>query len=149
MLSTTASSPPPTQEGDSVGSSFISFLELAYNSKTFLVIQIIIALYCLVLIFNITYASLKLSLFRGRVRQWFTGTKAKPERYEIPEDMPGTMQLQEINKKLTSDSASDWKIAIIEADKAFDRTLEKKGFFGESVGEKLKEMVPSDLPEVY
>jgi hypothetical protein len=148
MLSTTASSPPP-QEGDSIGSSFIGILESAYNSKTFLVIQVIIAIYCLVLIFNISFASLKLSLFRGRVRQFFTGTKAKPEQYEILEAMPGTMQLREINKKVTSNSASDWKIAVIEADKVFDKTLEKKGFAGESVGEKLKEMVPGDLPEVY
>lgn len=148
MLSTTASSPPP-QESDSFSSSLISVLESAYNSKFFLVIQIIIAIYCLALLFNITFASMKLSLFRGRVRQFFTGTKAKPEQYEISESMPGTMQLQEINKKLTRESVSDWKIAVIEADKVFDKTLEKKGYVGESVGEKLKEMVPADLPDVY
>lgn len=148
MLSTTASSPPP-QDSDSFGSSFFTILESAYNSKTFLVIQIIIAIYCLVLIIDITFASLKLSLFRGRVRQFFTGTKAKPEQYEILESMPGTMQIAEINKKITSNSPSDWKIAIIEADKVFDKTLEKRNYVGGSVGDKLKEMVPGDLPDVY
>lgn len=148
MLSTTASSPPP-QESDSIGGSFIGMLESAYNSKTFLVIQIIIAIYCLVLIFNISFASLKLSLFRGRVRQFLTGTKDKPEQYEALDNMPGTMQLREINKKISSNSASDWKIGVIEADKVFDKSLEKKGYVGDSVGEKLKGMVPGDLPDVY
>lgn len=149
MLTTTASSPPPAQESNSFFNGILGTLESAYYSRFFLVIQIIIAAYCLVLIFNIAYASLKLSLFRGRVRQFFTGTKVKPEKYEIPETMPGTMQIAEINKKVASDSVSDWKIAVIEADKVLDRTLDKKGFLGESLGEKLKKMVPADLPEVY
>ncbi len=149
MLTTTASSPPSSQETDSFFSGVINALESAYYSRFFLVIQIIIAIYCLVLVFDIVYASLKLSLFRGRVRQFFTGTKAKPEKYEIPETMPGTIQIAEINKKIASDSVSDWKIAVIEADKVLDKTLDKRGFLGESLGDKLKKMVPADLPEVY
>lgn len=149
MLTTTASAPPPAEESNSFFNGLINTLESAYYSRFFLVIQIIIALYCLVLVFDIFYASLKLSLFKGRVRQFFTGTKAKPEKYEIPEAMSGTMQIAEINKKVASDNVSDWKIAVIEADKVLDKNLEKKGFLGESLGEKLKKMVPADLPAVY
>jgi len=127
----------------------MDILESIYNSRIFLVIQIIIAIYCVILIFNIAYTSIKLSLFRGRARQFFTGTKAKPERYEVLKDLPGTTQILEINKKVNSKSSSDWKIAIIEADKVVDRAIERKGFAGVSLGEKLKQMVPADLPDVY
>lgn len=147
MLSSTGSS--GAQEGESGGANFLDFLNSAYNSRTFLVIQIIIAIYCLILIFNIVYTSIQLSLFRGRMRQFFTGTKAKPESYELLADLPGTTQILEINKKITSDIPSDWKIAVIEADKTLDKALLKKGFPGESLGDKLKGMVPADLPEVY
>jgi len=147
MLSQSGSSSP--NEADSGGNSFLDFLNSAYNSKTFLIIQIIIALYCLILIFNIIYTSIQLSLFKGRMRQFLTGTRVKPQKYELLAEMPGTAQISEINKKLTSDVPSDWKIAIIEADKSLDRTLEKKGFGGKTLGERLKEMVPADLPEVY
>jgi len=147
MLSQTGSS--SAQNTDAPGNSFLDVLNSMYNSKTFLIIQIIIALYCLILIFNIVYTSIQLSLFKGRMRQFFTGTKAKPQKYELLAEMPGTAQISEINKKLTSESPSDWKIAIIEADKSLDRTLEKKGFAGKTVGERLKEMVPADLPDVY
>lgn len=146
MLSTNASEP---HEVDTSGNSFLDVLNSAYNSRTFLIIQIIVALYCLVLIFNIVYTSIQLSLFKGKARQLFTGTKAKPEKYELPFEMLGTNQILEINKKLISDSPSDWKIAIITADKTLDKILEKKGYLGESLGSKLKEMVPADLPDVY
>lgn len=127
----------------------MDYLNAAYNSKTFFVIQIIIAVYCLVLIFNIVYTSIKLSLFRGRMRQFLTGTQIKPERYEAISELPGATQILEINKKLVSDTPSDWKIAVIEADKTLDRALLRKGFTGQSLGDKLKDMVPADLPEVY
>jgi hypothetical protein len=147
MLSQTGNSGP--QETESTGNSFLDVLNSAYNSKTFLIIQIIIVIYCLILIFNIVYTSIQLSLFRGRMRQFLTGAKAKPQKYELLSEMPGTVQVLEINKKLISESPSDWKIAIIEADKTLDMTLEKKGFAGKTLGERLKEMVPADLPEVY
>jgi len=147
MLSSTGSSGP--QETDSGGIIFLDYLNSAYNSKTFWVIQVVIAIYCLVLVFNIFYTSIKLSLFRGRMRQFLTGTKVKPEKYESISGLPGATQILEINKKLVSDTPSDWKIAVIEADKTLDRALLKKGFAGESLGDKLKDMVPADLPEVY
>ncbi len=147
MLSPNNYSSPSEAESTNMG--FLNYLDSIYNSKTFLIIQIIIALYCLVLIFDIIYASTKLSLFKGKTRQFLTGTKAKVESYKAFEAMSGTMKILELNKKLASDSASDWKIAIIEADKALSKLLEKKNFFGNSLGDKLKQMVPADLPEVY
>jgi hypothetical protein len=144
-----ALTPVSSQSTDSFGDSFIGGLESIYNSKAFLVIQIIIAAYCLILLFNIVYASLQLSLFRGRARQYLTGTKAKPEKYEALELMPGAMRLLEVGKKIASDIPSNWKIGVIEADKILDRTLEQKGYSGDSLGEKLKQMVPADIPGLY
>ena len=119
------------------------------DSWPFLVIKLLVAVYCLILIFNIIYVSRQLSLFRKRARQLFTGTQAKPESYASVEDMSETGRYQEINKKVVSNNPSDWKIAVIEADKLFDETLQKKGFSGESLGERLKNMVPGDLPDLY
>ena len=135
--------------GGSLGGNFLSVMESAYNSKIFLVIRIVIAVYCAILLFNIIYTSLKLSLFRGKARQLVTGTKAKAEQYVSLEDMPTASVIMEINKKIISSSSSDWKIAIVEGDKILDKTLEFKGFQGASLGEKLKQMVPAELPDLY
>lgn len=128
---------------------FFNFIDGFYFSKFFVAIQIIIAVYCLILFFNIVYCSLKLSLFRKRVRQFVTGTQNQAETYKSLELLPEKTRISEIYKKTASTSPSDWKIAIIEADKSLDQILKQKGFAGSGLGERLKEMVPADLPEVY
>lgn len=125
-----------------------TFLEI-FNSWPFLIIKIAVAAYCLILVFNIIFIIREISLFKRRMRQLLTGTQSKPENYKSLTEMSGSTQMMEINKKINSDSISDWKIGVIEADKLFDNALTKKGYSGTSVGEKLKQMVPADLPEVY
>lgn len=52
---------------------------------------------------------------------------------------------EKIKKKLDSENPSDWNLAIIEADKILDEMLVVMGYVGESVGEKLKTVEPSDF----
>ncbi len=53
-----------------------------------------------------------------------------------------------IRERLLSDSASDWRLAIIEADIYMDRLLDQKGFHGDTIGDKLKQISPGDLASV-
>lgn len=149
-IQTTGPIPEETTGSSSdFGSEIMNFVDSLYFSKFFIAIQIIIGLYCLILIFNITYCSLKLSLFKKRVRQFVTGTQNKPETYKSLELLPEKTRISEIYKKTVGGSQSDWKIAVIEADKTLDQLLKQKGFSGSSLGERLKEMVPADLPDIY
>lgn len=45
-----------------------------------------------------------------------------------------------IRAKLLSDNQSDWRLAIIEADIYLDRLLENKGYNGDTIGDKLKQI---------
>ena len=53
-----------------------------------------------------------------------------------------------IRSKLLSDSPSDWRLAIIEADIYLDRVLDQKGFYGDTLGDKLKQVEPEKLPSI-
>lgn len=53
-----------------------------------------------------------------------------------------------IRSKLLSDGPSDWRLAIIEADIYLDRILDQKGFFGDTLGDKLKQVDPEKLPSI-
>ncbi len=53
-----------------------------------------------------------------------------------------------IRERLLSDNASDWRLAIIEADIYMDRLLDQKGFHGDTVGDKLKQISPAELSSV-
>lgn len=46
---------------------------------------------------------------------------------------------------LESESESDWKLAIIEADKLLEELVEKLGYLGDNLGERLKAVEPSDF----
>lgn len=47
---------------------------------------------------------------------------------------------QGVLKHLESLNESEWRVAVIEADKLIDEILTQKGFMGESVAEKLSEI---------
>jgi hypothetical protein len=57
-----------------------------------------------------------------------------------------------VNKKwekvldhINSSNPSDWKLAILEADIMLDEMLDKMSYHGETMGEKLKSVEPSDF----
>lgn len=52
---------------------------------------------------------------------------------------------EKVKAHVSSPNPNDWRIAIIEADAMLDEVLEKAGYRGDSVGEKLKGIEPSDM----
>lgn len=54
-----------------------------------------------------------------------------------------------VQKYIESPNQSDWKQAILEADAMLDVMLTKMGYRGESVGEKLKRVEPSDFDTLH
>ncbi len=53
-----------------------------------------------------------------------------------------------VRAKLLSDNQSDWRLAIIEADIYLDRVLDQKGFYGDTLGDKFKQISPEQLPSL-
>lgn len=125
------------------------FLSNIFYSTPFTVIKIVIGVYCLMLLFNIIFLSRELTLFSKLRRKMITGSKEKPEQTDVPETISDSSKLNEVNKKMVSNSPSEWKLAVIEADKILDKILESKGYEGATMGDKLKQLVPADLPEIY
>lgn len=65
-----------------------------------------------------------------------------------PQPIPRNETWENIRSKLLSDSPSDWRLGIIEADIYMDRMFDAKGFYGDTVGDKLKNLTPDKLPSV-
>ncbi len=55
---------------------------------------------------------------------------------------------QKIKGKLESEIESDWKLAIIEADKIMDNILSRMDFGGGSLGERLEGLTSASLPNI-
>ena len=52
---------------------------------------------------------------------------------------------ENVLKLMDSENPSDWKLAIIEADSLLDRLVQKMGYPGNNLGERLKAVEPSDF----
>jgi uncharacterized membrane protein len=59
---------------------------------------------------------------------------------------------ERIEEQMSSSNPSDWRVAILEADSILDEILERMGYRGETLGERLKGLKQSDfshLDEVW
>jgi hypothetical protein len=54
-------------------------------------------------------------------------------------------RLDDVFMHIESDNPNDWKLAIIEADIILDDLLKERGYVGNSLGERLKSISPSQL----
>ena len=52
---------------------------------------------------------------------------------------------KEIEAHAASQNTSDWKLALIDADALIDEILKRAGYKGKTMGERLKQIEPSDL----
>lgn len=67
------------------------------------------------------------------------------------EDIPETRfnRWDEIEKKIDSENTADWKMAIIEADSIVDSIIQRIGYKGDNLGERLKNIEPSDFENLH
>lgn len=70
----------------------------------------------------------------GLAINWDSERKQKNTRWE------------RVDHYMTSLNPSDWKIAILEADNILDEIVERLGYKGETLGERMKAIEPSDFP---
>ncbi len=54
-------------------------------------------------------------------------------------------RLEQVFTHIASENPNDWKLAIIEADVILDETLKEKGYMGASLGDRLRNISPSQL----
>ncbi|HCR52628.1 TPA: hypothetical protein DIV48_03245 [Candidatus Kaiserbacteria bacterium] len=87
----------------------------------------------------IVYTTVRLFELRKREDAYY-GTLVSP-----PESGGENPRWKHIESLANSQSASEWREAIIEADIMLDDILARQGYVGAGVGEKLKAVEPSDM----
>ena len=102
---------------------------------------------------KIFLVSLSLVLLAGIIFLLYKIYRIKKEKIShlvdfIPKEEPRESRSSKwdgIKKKMDSDISSEWKMAIIEADSIIDEIFKTIGFGGETLGERLKAVEPSDF----
>lgn len=100
-------------------------------------------IFCMCCIVGTIYASVRLSEIRtedaqklGFVFNWKTEVNHQQTRWV------------RVEEHMNKDNISDWKIAIMEADNILDDIVERMGYPGKTLGERMKVIEPSDFPRL-
>lgn len=108
-------------------------------SHVWLIITIVGYLLAALALFVIIYALVRLSALREEEKKYY-GTLIGEAA-----TAPANGRWQHIESLVSEKDPSKWREAIIEADIMLDDLLTKQGYAGTSVGEKLKQVEPSDF----
>lgn len=128
---------------------------LHFIASVLLVLGITAVLYCLVRLYELKQDQEQKEAKEKSMNAQTIVPPAKttPGALDLPgalgsQPIPRNETWENIRSKLLSDSPSDWRLGIIEADIYMDRQFDAKGYFGDTVGDKLKNLTPDKLPSV-
>jgi hypothetical protein len=131
---------------------FLASLKLF--ASLLLILAIALVLYCIVRIYEIKQEDKKKE---AAAKASSAPRPATADRgASISDTLPGATAItqernetwEHIRANLLSDSPSDWRLGIIEADIYLDRLLDDKGYRGDTMGDKLKNLTDAQLPSL-
>ena len=100
----------------------------------------------LFLIFVIIYSSIRLKQIALQEEAKFHAVgAARQEAVKVSQDIHLAEKWQTVQAHINSDNPSQWRLAILEADIMLDDILDKMGYQGDSIGDKLKGIEKSDF----
>ncbi|MEO8638156.1 MAG: hypothetical protein ABI430_04640 [Candidatus Taylorbacteria bacterium] len=128
---------------------FITFLhENAFGrflASVLFVLQFFGTYLALLLLIGIVYVLMKLTALNKEERHLY---KKEESALAPAHGKAENQKWTRVTEHLSSDNPSDWRLAILEADIILEETLEKKGFLGQTLGEKLKNLNKGDFPDL-
>lgn len=107
----------------------VAFFIIASNALS--VFFLVVVIYCLI----------KLAQVENLERGKYYATEPPPS-----EDItPKNERWERVVQHISSDNPSDWRLAILEADIILDELLDRLGYIGDTIGDKLKKVVRGDF----
>ncbi|HVT74876.1 MAG TPA: hypothetical protein VHD69_00410 [Candidatus Paceibacterota bacterium] len=104
-------------------------------------------IFSLFVFFVIIYARMRLKQIGKEEKEKFEARKAAlnaPAAHESHDEDLGK-RWQQVMTHINSNNPSDWRLAILEADIMLADVLEKQGYQGDSIGDKLKGVEKGDF----
>jgi hypothetical protein len=108
-------------------------------------IQPFAIIFTLFLAFVIVYSHIRLKQIDEEEDKKFHSLRVKEAINEPNHDPVLNEKWQKVQVHINSTNPSDWRLAILEADIMLDTILDKMGYQGDSIGDKLKGVEKSDF----
>ncbi|MFC1645004.1 hypothetical protein ACFL08_03185 [Patescibacteria group bacterium] len=123
-------------------SQVIDFFKNILDSRFFLVIKFVLGVYAIVLFIDIVL----LLILRGLGSDFTVGWKGA----NVPSESRGKMakKWSVIMKRLDGENISQYKASVLEADAIVDNVLEKIGYPGENMNERLQNITAIQIENI-
>lgn len=119
--------------------------KLPVFAEGFLTVSIVIAIpSCIVMLIGIIVAAERKKAIRRKEKEIYN-PKVKEEKDEERGDPGLTLRWRKIIEHVETENPNDWKQAIMEADIILGEILDKMGYQGEGIGEKLRRVEKADF----
>ena len=124
----------------------IELFQSGYFDHYFLWFQIVGWGISFFFIFWATYAGVKLYFIRKEEKQKLID--AGLAMLEEKQTKGGNKKWERIQQHINSKNPSDWRLAILEADIILEEMLERLGYPGQTIGDKLKSVSKGDFKTI-
>lgn len=123
----------------------VALAKAFYASLTFAVIKLFLEIYVIVMFIDLVLL-LKQRGLGGDLRDTLVGMNIPPELANKKNKLRA--KWAKVKEKLKSENESDYKVAIIEADKIIDDLIAKMNYKGENMGERLDNITPGQIENI-
>ena len=130
----------------SIIENLIGGILIFYNSAWFTIIKVLLGIYVFILFTNLVLLIIERGFIKD-IRKGFTIGMPAPPELTIKKKKLKNKWLG-IKEKLKSNNESEHKVAIIEADNLIDDLIEKLGYAGKNLSERLDKISPGQLEYV-
>lgn len=138
------------------------FLRSFFGVNWLFIMYVIFSIITILLVIVISYSLVRLYEFKkeddekekkdAKARKAESVAVATVEAAQVSPEIQNSVKddgtWKSIRDRLLSDVESDWRMAIIEADIYLDKVLDRKGWHGDTLGDKLKSLTPVELPSL-
>ena len=135
--------PSATSTENATSTGLLSTLTSFDPSPTFIIAKNVISLVILLLIAGIVYVLVRLWEIQKEEEAQFVFAEPEHGHGEIKNE-----QWELIEEHISSENASDWRVAILEADNMLEDMLVRMGYDGESIADRLRAVEPSDFTHI-
>jgi len=119
---------------------------LAFLGTLWFIYTILAYTVSIILLILYIYASIRYKLYSDINTQ---ALRDAEKAYELQQGLTKkSSRLQDVYSHIESDNPNDWKLAIIEADITLDQVLKDRGYVGNSLGERLRNITPNQLQSI-
>lgn len=80
--------------------------------------------------------------------EWLFATNPTPPKASEASKAGIIKQWEGIEARMSTNDEAQWKLAILEADGMMDEIIKDMGFRGETMGERMKGIIPSEFPDL-